>query len=70
MHYFNQAAGGLMPDRALHAITAHLQREQHAGPYAAAQQAQPQLQALYANEQLQTTPSSPVPPQPTHIPRC
>jgi selenocysteine lyase/cysteine desulfurase len=48
MHYFNQAAGGLMPDRALHAITAHLQREQHAGPYAAAQQAQPQLQALYA----------------------
>lgn len=48
MHYFNQAAAGLMPDRALHAITAHLQREQHAGPYAAAQQAQPQLQALYA----------------------
>ena len=29
-----------------------------------------QLQALYANEQLQATPSSPVPPQPTHIPRC
>jgi len=36
-----------------------------------ATQVQPeQLQALYANEQLQDTPSSPVPPQPTHIPRC
>ncbi|MFN9529519.1 MAG: phosphonate ABC transporter ATP-binding protein [Pseudomonadaceae bacterium] len=35
------------------------------------EQVQPaQLQALYANEQLQATPSSPVPPQPTHIPRC
>ena len=34
-------------------------------------QVQPaQLQALYANEQLQATPSSPAPPQPTHIPRC
>ncbi len=29
-----------------------------------------QLHALYANEQLQATPSSPVQPQPTHIPRC
>lgn len=48
MHYFNQAAAGLMPDSALHAIHTHLQREQHAGPYIAAQQAQPQLQALYA----------------------
>lgn len=48
MHYFNQAATGLMPDSALHAIHTHLQREQHAGPYIAAQQAQPQLQALYA----------------------
>lgn len=29
-----------------------------------------QLQALYANEQLQSSPSAPVRPQPTHIPRC
>lgn len=49
MHYFNQAAAGLMPDRALHTITAHLQREQQLGPYIAAQQAQPQLQSLYAH---------------------
>ena len=35
------------------------------------EQVQPaQLQALYANEQLQTTHSSPVQPQPVHIPRC
>ena len=34
-------------------------------------QVQPEhLQALYANEQLQATPSSPVQPQPVHIPRC
>lgn len=29
-----------------------------------------QLQALYANEQLQASPSLPVQAQPVHIPRC
>ncbi len=34
-------------------------------------QVQPiQLEALYANEQLQAVPNSPIQPQPTHIPRC
>lgn len=48
MHYFNQAAGGLMPDRVLQAVTDYMQREQALGSYVAAQQAQPQLQQLYA----------------------
>lgn len=48
MHYFNQAACGLMPDRVLQAVTDYMQREQTQGPYVAAQQAQPQLQQLYA----------------------
>lgn len=48
MHYFNQAAGGLMPDSVLHAVTHYMQREQALGAYLAAQQAQPQLQQLYA----------------------
>ena len=47
MHYFNQAAGGLMPDRVLQAVTDYMQREQALGSYVAAQQAQPQLQQLY-----------------------
>lgn len=48
MHYFNQAAGGLMPDSVLQAVTDYMQREQALGSYVAAQQAQPQLQQLYA----------------------
>ena len=48
MHYFNQAAGGLMPDSTLHAIHRHLQLEQRIGSYTAAQQVQPQLAQLYA----------------------
>lgn len=48
MHYFNQAAGGLMPDRVLQAVTDYMQCEQALGSYVAAQQAQPQLQQLYA----------------------
>ena len=48
MHYFNQAAGGLMPDSVLHTVTAYMQREQAHGSYVAAQQVQPQLQQLYA----------------------
>jgi len=48
MHYFNQAAGGLMPDRVLQAVTDYMQHEQALGSYVAAQQAQPQLQQLYA----------------------
>lgn len=47
MHYFNQAAGGLMPGRVLQAVTDYMQREQALGSYVAAQQAQPQLQQLY-----------------------
>lgn len=47
MHYFNQAAGGLMPDHVLHTVTAYMQREQAQGAYVAAQQVQPQLQQLY-----------------------
>lgn len=48
MHYFNQAAGGLMPNSVLHTVTAYMQREQAQGSYTAAQQVQPQLQQLYA----------------------
>lgn len=48
MHYFNQAAGGLMPDRVLQAVTDYMQREQALGSYVAAQQAQPLLLQLYA----------------------
>lgn len=48
MHYFNQAAGGLMPDSVLQAVTDYMQREQALGSYVAAQQTQPQLQQLYA----------------------
>ncbi|MEG3001269.1 MAG: aminotransferase class V-fold PLP-dependent enzyme [Comamonas sp.] len=48
MHYFNQAAGGLMPDSVLQAVSHYMQREQVQGSYLAAQQAQPQLQQLYA----------------------
>lgn len=31
MHYFNQAAGGLMPDSVLQAVTDYMQREQALG---------------------------------------
>ncbi len=48
MHYLNQAAGGLMPDSVLHAVSHYMQREQALGAYIASQQVQPQLQQLYA----------------------
>lgn len=48
MHYFNQAAGGLMPDSTLEAVSRYMQLEQNQGAYTAAQQAQPQLAQLYA----------------------
>ena len=48
MHYFNQAAGGLMPDSSLEAVTRYMQLEQSQGSYTAAQQVQPQLAQLYA----------------------
>lgn len=48
MHYFNQAAGGLMPDSTLEAVTRYMQLEQSQGAYTAAQQVQPQLAQLYA----------------------
>lgn len=47
MHYFNQAAAGLMPDSALEAVTRCMQLEQSQGSYTAAQQVQPQLSQLY-----------------------
>src|SRR6218665_1526209 len=48
MHYLNQAAGGLMPDSVLHAVSHYMQREQALGAYITSQQVQPQLQQLYA----------------------
>lgn len=48
MHYFNQAAGGLMPNSTLDAVSRYMQLEQRLGSYTAAQQVQPQLAQLYA----------------------
>ncbi|MDR3005757.1 MAG: aminotransferase class V-fold PLP-dependent enzyme [Acidovorax sp.] len=48
MHYFNQAAGGLMPDHVLQTVADYMLREQTIGSFVAAQQVQPQLQQLYA----------------------
>ncbi|MDR2326002.1 MAG: aminotransferase class V-fold PLP-dependent enzyme [Acidovorax sp.] len=48
MHYFNQAAGGLMPDHVLQTVADYMLREQAIGSFLAAQQVQPQLQQLYA----------------------
>lgn len=48
MIYFNQAAGGLMPDSVVQTVTAYMQREQAEGAYVAAQGVQPRLQQLYA----------------------